>query len=185
MPTVRPLFFCGTKHMAQIYCIASDVEFVLSAAGVTACLDDDETGLRSAEADALLDRAIDTAAGKINQHVRHQYKLTDLAGLTNTWLRDTNAYMAAKVLATRRGNPCPESLVDEVKERELTLVEIRWGRESIPQQLPSHEHIPTVSNFRPELYKMNTPIRVDVQESIGSAPVDGVTRRTANDGSIY
>lgn len=171
--------------MAQIYCIASDVEFVLSAAGVTACLDDGEDGIRSAEADGLLDRAIDTAAGKINQHVRHQYKLTDLAGMTNTWLRDTNAYLAAKVLATRRGNPCPESLVDEVKERELALVEIRWGRESIPEQRPSFEHIPTVSNFRPELWKVNTPVRVDIQESIGSAPVDGVTRKTAHDQSSY
>jgi hypothetical protein len=171
--------------MAQTYCVAADVEFVLSAAGVTACLDDGEEGVRSAEADDLLDRAIDVAAGKINQHVRHQYKLSDLTPATNTWLRDTNAYLAAKVLAMRRGNPCPESLVEEVKEREAALVEIRWGRESIPQQSPSFEHIPSVSNFRPELYKMNTPVRVDVQESIGSAPVDGAIRKTANGGSVY
>lgn len=171
--------------MAQTYCIAYDVEFVLSAAGVTACLDDDETGLRSTEADAWLDRAIDVAAAKINQHVRHQYKLTDLAGMANTWLRDTNAYLAAKVLATRRGNPCPESLVDEVKERELALVEIRWGRESIPEQRPSFEHIPTVTNFKPQLYKQSTPIRVDVQESVGANPVDGAKRKIADNGSIY
>lgn len=162
--------------MAQTYCVAADVEFVLSAAGVTACLDDGEEGVRSAEADDLLDRAIDIAAGKINQHVRHQYKLSDLTPATNTWLRDTNAYLAAKVLATRRGNPCPESLVEEVKEREATLVEIRWGRESIPQQLPSFEHIPTVSNYKSRLGNCDSPMPVDEQASVGAQPVDGVKR---------
>jgi len=162
--------------MAQTYCVAADVEFVLSAAGVTACLDDGEEGVRSAEADDLLDRAIDVAAGKINQHVRHQYKLSDLTPATNTWLRDTNAYLAAKVLAMRRGNPCPESLVEEVKEREAALVEIRWGRESIPQQLPSHEHTPSVTNYKSRLGNPDGPIPVDEQTSVGSQPVNGVKR---------
>jgi hypothetical protein len=159
----------------QTYCVAADVEYVLSAAGVTACLDDGEDGQRSAAEDDLLTRAIEIAAGKINQRVRHQYKLTDLAA-GNDWLRDCNAYLAAKSLAERRGNPSPQSLMDECKDRERLLEEIRWGREQIPQQNPSFDHSPTVTNFEPELGRYHSPIRVRQIESTGEEPEPPVKR---------
>lgn len=165
--------------MAQTYCVTSDVEFVLSAAGVTACLDDYEDGQRSTAEDALVVRAIEIAAGKINQRVRHQYKLTDLAA-GNDWLRDTNAYLAAKTLAERRGNPAPQSLMEECKDREMLLEQIRWGREQIPEQLPSFDHSPTVSNFEPELGRVNNPIRVRQNESTGEQPLPPIKRWPSN-----
>lgn len=171
--------------MATEYCVTADVEFVLSAAGVTANLDDTEAGVRSAEMEDWIDRAIDIAAGKINAKVRHQYKISDLDGSGNTWLRDTNAYLAAMTLATRRGNPCPESLVRECEERLALLNEIRWGRESIPEQAPSFDHTPAASNYRPELYKIDNPIRVDTGESTGDAPPTSVKRPVANSPTPY
>lgn len=163
---------------SQTYCVASDVEYVLSAAGVTACLDDHEDGQRSVAEDALLTRAIDIAAGKINAKVRYQYKLTDLAA-GNDWLRDCNAYLAAKSLAMRRGNPLPESLAQECKDYEATLERIRWGRDKIPDQLPSADHTPAVSNFIVEQRKIDNPVRVVKEESTGDDPADGVKRPAA------
>lgn len=170
--------------MAQTYCVTADVEFVLSAAGVTACLDDDETGRRSAQADDWIDRAIEIAADKINQKVTRQYKLTDLSA-SNTWLRDTNAYLAAKALCMRRGNPAPESISGEVQERESMLEQIRWGRDRIPQQRPSADHTPAVSNLTVEPRKAYAPVRVVKPESTGNDPPDGVRRYTSGDPTRY
>lgn len=162
----------------QTYCVAADVEYVLSAAGVTARLDDAEDGQRSVAEEAFLTRAIEIAAGKINQKVRHQYKLTDLAA-GNDWLRDCNATLAAKSLAMRRGNPLPESLAQECKDYEAMLDRIRYGREQIPQQSPSFDHTPTVSNYTVEAGKINHPVRVITEESTGDAPHPDVKRPAA------
>lgn len=168
--------------MAQTYCTAADVYFVLSEAGATACVDDLETGTLSAAGQALITSAIEIAAGDINQAVRHQYKLSDLSG-GNYWLKWTNAYFAAAKLAVRRSNPAPESLDAEVKSRKDTLLEIRWGRESIPEQNPSFDFRPTMSNLTVEPGKISNPVRVIVDESTGGAPVDGIRRHVAGDGS--
>lgn len=170
--------------MASTYCTTDDVEFVISVAGVTACLDDDETGRRSAKASTWLATAIAWSASEINEFAQHQYRTSELLA-SNAWLSRANAYMAVEILCKRRSNPVPESIAEEVQKIREKLVSVRWGRTRIPDQLPSADHTPAVSNFRVEPRKYTNPVRVVEAESTGDAPPSRITRHTSGNYSPY
>lgn len=168
----------------QTYCDRSDLEDIIGAAAVFASIDDDQNGVESASETLLVTRAIERAANKINGYVEHQYKLADVAA--NEWLTWANAVMACYALRTRRNNPAEQSITDDYNEVSRMLIEIRWGRDQLPNQAPSFNHLPTVSNFQPELNKGVMPIRVDEEESTGNTPSGAVKRFTAKTpGSGY
>lgn len=172
--------------MAQTYCTQSDIEAIISASGLLACIDDTESGQPSTAATLHVTNAIERAAVKINAAAGRQYSpLADLA--SNDWCKWANAVLAAYYLQTRRGNPAWASLADQVKEIEELLDEIAWGRRGIPEQAPSFDHLPTVTNFSVEPGRAIAPIRVNQDESTGSDPADGSQRKRyyANQPGVY
>lgn len=172
--------------MAQTYCTQSDIEAIISASGLLACIDDTEAGQASTGATLHVTNAIERAAVKINAAAGRQYSpLSDLA--SNDWCKWANAVLAAYYLQTRRGNPAWQSLSDQVKEVEELLEEVAWGRRGIPEQPPSFDFRPTVSNFQVEPGRSIAPVRVDRDESTGAAPVDGAgtKRYYANQPGVY
>lgn len=164
--------------MAQTYCTRSDVESIVGTAAVAACIDDNEDGVESAEETVHVTNAIERAAVEMNLSLERQYNpLSALA--SNAWCKWCNAYLTCYYLYARRGNPAPPGVVEMIDDYRQNLVHIRWGRQEVPEQNPSQEHIATVSNFHPELGKIDSPIRVDVNESTGAAPEGNRKRNVA------
>lgn len=164
--------------MTTTYCSRADVEAVLSAAGVVARIDDNETGTASVAEDAYVTAAIETAAAEMNADLERQYILSQLSA-SNGWLKRTNALLAAEALMGRRGNPVQGLLVDQVQRIREALKLIGMGRMSVPEQLPSANHLPAVSTFVVEPAKA-MPVRVDVPNSVGSTPDSSRKRFPAN-----
>lgn len=161
----------------QTYCDRADINSLIGEASVLACIDDDQDGLESAAESAIVASVIERAAVEMNAAIRHQYILSDVAD--NAWCKWANAQLAAYMLRTRRNNPAEQSHIDAVTDIRRLLLEVRWGRDQLPDQSPSHNHIPTVSNFRPELNNPNGPIAVDAQQSTGEAPGGNRKRNVA------
>lgn len=154
--------------MATTYCTRLDVESILSAPAVLALIDDDGDGNESPGESQFVTDAIERAAVKLNGQIGRQYKLEDVTD--NDWMKWANAVLAAALLSKRRNNPLPESIHADVQEINELANEIAWGRRSLPEQAPSVEHIPAVTNFRPELGHGYAPVRVSTQESTGASP---------------
>ena len=170
--------------MAQTYCVRADVESILGVAGVLACIDDNQDGAEAAGETTEVTNAIERAAVEMNSSLRNQYVLSELAD--NDWCKWCNAYLAAYYLTNRKNNPPSASVADEIIRFRDQLGEARWGRFQVPEQAPSFQHTPTVSNFNVELQKLDTPIRVVTEESTGSAPTNpNIKRETAfNPGNL-
>lgn len=155
--------------MTTTYCTRQDIEAIISAPGLLACIDDDESRDESATESTYVTKAIERAAVRLNSQVSRQYQLSDVTA--NGWMKWANAVMAAAILKRRRDNPLSESLAADVREVEEMANEIAWGRRSLPEQTPSFDHSATVSNFQPRLGVPYAPIRVDQNESTGPSPV--------------
>lgn len=169
--------------MAQIYSTRADTESIMGLAGVLACIDDDGDGVESAEETQYEVDARERAAVEMNGSLRNQYTLSELA--TNDWCKWCNAYLACDYLASRRNNPPAPSVLSKVEMYRNNLEEAKWGRFQIPEQAPSFEHIMTVSNFTPELGKVDNPIRVVVEESTGASPGGNRKRNVAKQGGWW
>ena len=133
----------------QTYCTQSDIEALWPPADVLASVDDDASGTLSTDEEALIARAIERAAGKMNAYLEPRYTLADLA--TNAWCRDTNALLAAYYLATRRGEDAPLALYMQHLAALSELVEIAASRLAIPGARDRLDVLPAVSNFRVQL----------------------------------
>lgn len=168
--------------MTTTWCVIGDVQSILSSAGATACLDDDETGTLSAGESAYGTDMIETAAVEMNASIERQYILADLAG--NGWCKRANAILAAYFTSGRRSNPIPQTLADWAATVREYLALVADGRRQIPEATSSLDHGPAVSTFRPELWKRQ-PIRVDTQLSTGTPPADGIKRLPSNASGIY
>lgn len=169
--------------MSQTYCVQADIESILSASGALACVDDAEVGSGGT---GHITNAIERAAVKMNAAIGRQYTpLSDLA--SNDWCKWANATLAAFYLSTRRNNPAPATLADQVKEIEELLDEIAWGKRTIPDAVPSFNQLPSVTNFTVEPGRIVAPVRVNRDESTGSdPPSDGQRKRYyANQPGIY
>lgn len=163
--------------MTTTYCNRSDVATIIGDPMILSCIDDDRTGVETPEKTAIITACIERGAVEMNQALYQQYKLSDLSG--NAWCKWCNAYLACWYLNSRRGNPPPPAIVDEVQTFKQQLSEIMFGRFQVPEQAPSIECIPVVSNFKPELGKLFSPIRVSRDESTGVDPVGGRKRNPA------
>src|SRR5688572_31183399 len=106
--------------MTTTYCVRADIETLLSPATLLQCIDDDHSGGGESAAETLhITNAIERSATRINMAVGRQYDLADVTA--NTWLKWANAVLAAQLLASRRGNPAPQSVMDAAKEIEELL----------------------------------------------------------------
>lgn len=165
--------------MAQTYCTRTDIESIIGAPAVLACIDDDRNQVESSDETLHVTNAIERAAVEMNSAIWNQYPtLSNLAD--NDWCKWCNAYLAVYNLLCRRGNPVPSFVAQAVIDFREKLSELRWGRFQIPEQLPENETIATVSNFQPELKRTSAPIRVDVDESTGASPEGGRKRNVAD-----
>jgi len=169
--------------MATTYCTRSDIETLLSPVALIECIDDDHSGTESAAETIHITNAIERAATRLNMAVSRQYVLSEVTG--NAWMKWANATLAAELLASRRGNPAPQSIMDDAKEILELLNEISWGRKPLPEQAPSFDHLPTVSNFEAEPRKRIMPVRVVKEESTGSDPEGQRMRHYANQWGNY
>jgi len=168
--------------MTTTYCVRADVEALMSEAGVLAHIDDNVDGVESAEETLNITKAIERAAVEMNSALCNQYSTASLAlmAASNAWCKWCNANIAAFFLFARRGNVPPASVIDSVQTYRDQLSEARWGRFQVPEQPPSFDHTPTVTNFRPEIHKLDNPIRVVVEESTGQEPVGNRKRHKAD-----
>jgi hypothetical protein len=185
----KPSLFWGTEPSVTpptpttgtsgtVYCSIADVESIMATHGVTAFVDDDVNGSRSAAETQYISDAISRAAAlKLNPWLQARYKLGDLS--SNVWCRWANAMCAAVMVSGRRNNPVPRSLNDECKDIRETLKLVAAGKMPLPSQAESFDNRPTVSNFDPERWRRQTPVRVRADESTGTTPSGKVTRRTA------
>lgn len=164
----------------QTYCSTDNLKSIMGEAGFVAALDDEENGVLSAQAELYATAAIERAAVKINAMVRHQYILADVA--SNDWLKWANAAYAVYELRCRKMNPAEASVDDNYQEAKDMLVEIRWGRQQLPEQSPSFDYLPTVSNLKVVPKANPGPVRVDLQESTGSAPAANSGRKRFTTG---
>lgn len=161
--------------VTQTYCTSDHVRFILSQPGLTALVDEDESGVASVLEEVDITTAIDwAAASEINGQVSYQYKLADVTG--NVALQMANALFAAEQLCQRRNNPLPSVLAARCDKARKFLNEVRWGRQHLPEQNASFNTLPTVSNFIPVLGASGR-VAVDQWNSTGSAPVDGLSPR--------
>ena len=163
--------------MAQTYCVRADIVSVIGDAALLACIDDDHNMVESAAETLHVTNAIERAAVEMNIKLRQQYKLSELA--SNAWCKWANTLLAVYYLRTRRANPVESSVAESVVEIRELLEDISWGRRQLPEQAPSFEHIAAVSNYQPEIHKLDAPIRVDTEESTGASPGGNRKRQVA------
>lgn len=161
----------------QTYCVIADVKDILSDNGVLYRTDDNEDGsvAGSGTESTVQSHAIEFAAVKMNMYLQQTaYTLTALAN--NEWCKWCNAVKAAVILCRRRGNPVPNSLLQEEQEFERMLEMLRKGTiDAIPGTNPSFETTPVVTNFTTEPWR-RTPVRRRDGSSTGQKPPATVKR---------
>ena len=139
----------------QTYCTIADVKDILSDHGVLVAADDNENELvdSSGTESTVYDNAIERAAVKINMALANtKYTLAELASLA--WMKWCNAVFAAVALRRRRGNPCPLSLLEDMKEFLETLKQIQTGQlDSIAGVAAAMDCGPAVSNLTTEPWR--------------------------------
>lgn len=159
----------------QTYCTIAHVKDILSDNGVLFRSDDDEDGVleSSGTESTAQSNAIERSATKMNMMLQQTaYTLADLAN--NEWCKWCNATMAAVALCRRRGNPVPQSLLQEEQEYMRILEYLRAGKiDMIPGTTPSLESTPTVTNFTTEPHRV-MPVRRRDANTTGTHPTPPV-----------
>lgn len=154
------------------YCSASDVKSILSEHGVNAFTDDDLDGVSDG---TLIQDAIDrTASLEMDFVLNQRYRLADLSG--NEWCRWVNAILAACAITERRNMPGSKSLLQQRTTITEQLMGIGQGSRKLPGEPERFDHLPAVTNYHPERWRGDMPIRAVQEKSTGAAPVHPVRR---------
>lgn len=162
--------------MTTTYGVTStEVDFVLSSAGVARRTNDDETGVDDS---TQVTSAIEMEAATINMYLGRRYVLSELT--SNAWVKWTLAWFAAYRLDCRLANNPAPLLVKEREERLELLKLIADGQLDLPEQNPSYECLPSVTNLAAELRGGTKKIRVDPYSST-RPPSTEVVRNTTYD----
>ena len=112
-------------NLGKTYCSQTEINAIWSAFGVNARLDDDLDGV----ADQDIAAVIEQASSRMNRFLLRRYSAATISAAT--WAKWCCAVFAAAILARRRGNDIPQSLVDEVQEYNETLKAIGQGTEDL------------------------------------------------------
>ena len=119
------------------YCTLTDVQRVLSVAGVNLRLDDDPS---------VYPAVLDEASRQVDLYLVGDY---DAAGLAdNAWVRYATATFAAWEFATRRGNPAPTGIQKRFERYEDRLEKIAAGLMHVPGLARRRTDVPTLSQPR-------------------------------------
>jgi phage gp36-like protein len=121
------------------------VEAAWTPADLLAAVDDDTSGTISVDEEAIITRAIERAANRMNAALELRYDLEQLAG--NDWCRDCNAAIAVYLLATRRGTAAAAEILEQYQSYFAELELIAAGQRRVPQAIEALQHSPTVTNF--------------------------------------
>lgn len=169
-------------------CQQADVEAKLSEFGLMARLDDDRDGAIDPAASpgpTLADSVIENASAEVGQYLLIRYAAATLTA--SAWVKWVTATFAAKLACLRRGNPCPESLLDQVKEYVEQLKLIRDNRQALVtdtgQAPPRFNDQPTVSNLHIDGRFRRQKVRVVPQTSTGPQPQGPIERNETVDWS--
>ena len=154
------------------YCTHADVEAAWTAAAVLAAVDDDGDSAISESEAAIITRAIERAANRLNAAIGMRYPLAAL--VANEWCRDCNALLAAYLLATRRGAAAPDQLQEQYEAFIADLEDIVALRKCVPQVPVLTELAPTVTNFRVDPQQSAATIRRVAETSTGNSPAPSV-----------
>jgi len=174
--TVTPTPTPTTTTSGTVYCSVADVESILAQHGVTAFVDDDFDGSRSAaEAQLVADAISRAAALDLNPSLDMRYTLSDLS--SNAWCRWANAICAAVQVAIRRGNPNPQALLQQCEKVADVLEGVRQGWMKLPDQAESFDHRALVTNYKIQRWAGSTPARVVASESTGPEQPSILLRR--------
>lgn len=120
-------------------CADGDVQKILSVVGVKLRVDDDAAALQWAREEAAVD---------ILGYVGLQYSPTALAN--SNWVLRRAAWLAARHLCSRRGNPVPGVIRKRCEQIEAQLQAVQDGR-PIPDAPQSKQSVPVLSNQRVRL----------------------------------
>jgi phage gp36-like protein len=141
--------FLELTMSTQTYCTLADIEAVWNPLSLLESVDDDGNATLSPAEEALVEQAIERAAGKMHSYLLLRYDLADLAD--NFWCRDCNAVLAAYFLATRTGSTAPDGLYFEYSRYLTDLANIRDGLLVLPEVVSRFEHGPSVMNYHVSL----------------------------------
>lgn len=167
----------STMAATQTYCNRDDIISLIGQAGLLTCIDDNTNGQEDPEETRFITDAINRAAAEMNNSLGKQYHpLSSLAN--NEWCKWCNAYIAVFFLQSRRSNAPAASVMESMLSYRERLVEIRWGRENVPEAAPTHNSSPAVTNFSIKPNAGDGPVVVDLDRSTGGNPVSGVKRST-------
>lgn len=126
--------------LATVYCTRTEVEAILSSAGVMARLDDG-TSNSAAQAVAVIEQASET----VNIHCCRRYAVAALA--TSPWVKWATATIAARNACRRRANPVPGAIEQDYDEVMEKLKQILSAQLDLPNIAPAHDETPAVSNY--------------------------------------
>jgi len=156
-----------------VYCTQADVEDVLSPLGVRLRLDDDRDDNVSDDEQHRMTACIARASEEINKYCWQKYTPESLA--TSNWVNQATALLAAVFLCRSRGNPIPESLIEERDEIKEELQEIKAGQLLLPNVPLRRRPSPKVSNVRVSAHFQYKAIRKE--RNCVSPDVDGLPQQ--------
>jgi len=142
-----------------LYTTATDVRTLLSAEGVDASLDDDQSGTVSeTEETRLTTYAANYATSKVNDYCLGRYDAIDLASswTANEWA----TIIAARWVRLRRGNPVPKSLQELFEDVMEDLKAVRTKQYDIQDLAERVSSAPKWSNVRVDVRYRLRQIRV-------------------------
>jgi hypothetical protein len=164
-------------------CTITEIEAKLSQFGLESCLDDDKDG---AADPTLADSVIEKASADVGQFLLVRYAPAAIAA--SAWVKWVTATFAARDASRRRGNPCPESLLEECKDYLEQLKAIRDGLEPLIGDTgpvpPRFNDLPTVSNLIVDGRFRRSKIRRVEATSTGPAPQGGLKQNNTLDWGL-
>lgn len=112
------------------YATVGNVQTILSNAGVSLRVDDDQDGQANAQEALRIPYALVFASERVNLYLWNKYDPSVLgtSNLVNQW----TAYLAACTLCMARGNPVPTSLQKMCEQAEKDMEKINLGKMQLP-----------------------------------------------------
>ena len=147
-----------------LYCTEAQMERVLSGAGLTLRVDDDDDNINDA---ANVTWVREEATDWINSIIGFRYAAADMAA--NDYIQKIAAHKAACLASERRGNPVSASLLRTCEKFEEILELVRLRKREIPRLNESANRIPSLSNFLIDGRFRRSKVRVQEEISTGGS----------------
>lgn len=143
-----------------LYCEQTNVESVLSEAGVRNRVDDLFVGTGDT---GLLTDCIDQASSDIDIDMLARYPVEELQ--KSRWIKWSCAWLAAGYLMIRRGLSISQSTKDKIDEIKMKLARIRDGYDRIPEIAERGDRLPSILGITHDKRFRQQPSRMEPQTS--------------------